>query len=508
MHPAKLVPLLLLISCSRLFQPESINSLDATLASRPKIEELFQAKAAALRTTFEATLNWEYADSLYQMYKCTNLDSANVWLSAMDKSATNDFQKTVTAIDRAYVQYSARNYDDAQNLLASIDPDNLEPLARKEYYHAMSSLCSAIFNEEGLTEAKRKEYTDLRLLCFNKILELDVLTEGERQYYIGRLAQYRGEYEVALGYLKASVKCGNTSDMLIHTYYAIANCYKALGDHLQWKNYLAKTAVIDQQMNYRQYKSLYDLSLCLYGEGDYKRAERYINITLSDAVASRYGTRIVTASEARMFISAASAERNTRVLVLLILLVIIAIAATLIVYNYSRKLEDVNAQLTESAARLREADKIKEKYLFRYMSLSASYIKDIDDYRHELINILRHEGPEELKAKLRHPEFTYMKYDSFYGLFDDIFLSIYPSFIAEVNKLLQPEYAFDESLKTLPTELRILAVIRLGMTESGKIAAFLNVSSNTVYTYRVKMKNWSRLPREEFEKAVASLSMD
>lgn len=132
----------------------------------------------------------------------------------------------------------------------------------------------------------------------------------------------------------------------------------------------------------------------------------------------------------------------------------------------------------------------------------------MDDYRRELMRVIKQDGPEKVKSILRQPDLTYMKYENFYKDFDEIFLKIYPRFIVEINSLLKPEYRFDEGLHTLSTELRILAVIKLGMTESGKIASFLNMSSNTIYTYRVKMKHWSILPREEFENAVILLSMD
>ena len=109
-------------------------------------------------------------------------------------------------------------------------------------------------------------------------------------------------------------------------------------------------------------------------------------------------------------------------------------------------------------------------------------------------------------SKLREPEYIYMQYKAFYKLFDEIFLSIFPDFPSKVNSLLQEGRQINIKHKgSMPTELRILAVLRLGITESRKIAEFLNTSVNTVYTYRTKMRYDSIDGPEIFEEKIKNI---
>ena len=99
----------------------------------------------------------------------------------------------------------------------------------------------------------------------------------------------------------------------------------------------------------------------------------------------------------------------------------------------------------------------------------------------------------------------YREYDAFYRIFDETFLGLYPDFVNKVNALLREECRFDVEDGVLTTELRVLAAIRIGITESGKIAKFLKCSPNTVYTYRTRMKRMSLCPKDEFEGRIARI---
>ena len=115
------------------------------------------------------------------------------------------------------------------------------------------------------------------------------------------------------------------------------------------------------------------------------------------------------------------------------------------------------------------------------------------------------DGPEVLFKKLKQVDREYVSETEFYRIFDETFLGIFPDFIHQVNSLLRPECAFDENTSTLSTEIRILAVIRLGITASADIAAFLNCSLNTVYTYRGKIRNAALVPKDEVESKISEL---
>ena len=140
------------------------------------------------------------------------------------------------------------------------------------------------------------------------------------------------------------------------------------------------------------------------------------------------------------------------------------------------------------------------------MALSVHYIDMISETRNEIRTIAKSEGLDAVMKALRSPSVMYKEYENYYRIFDETFLGIYPDFVEKVNALMTEESRFIlNGEKTLPTELRILAAIRIGITESGKIAKFLKCSPNTVYTYRTKLKRSAVCPKEVFEAEISKI---
>ena len=107
---------------------------------------------------------------------------------------------------------------------------------------------------------------------------------------------------------------------------------------------------------------------------------------------------------------------------------------------------------------------------------------------------------------MKEPSYAEDEYRQFYRTFDEIFLGLFPDFPSQVNRLLKAESRFQyKAGDPLPTGLRILAVIRLGITESPKIAEFLDCALTTVYTYRNKIKAAALCPRDDFENRVRKI---
>jgi len=140
------------------------------------------------------------------------------------------------------------------------------------------------------------------------------------------------------------------------------------------------------------------------------------------------------------------------------------------------------------------------------MELSINYLQKLEDSRRESRSIAKNEGLDAVLKYLRSPSPIYEEYKRYYKIFDEAFLGIFPDFREKVNALLREESRFpipDEPV--LCTELRLLAAIRLGITESGKIATFLNCAPTTVYTYRTRLKRAAVCPKEEFETIVSTM---
>ena len=165
-------------------------------------------------------------------------------------------------------------------------------------------------------------------------------------------------------------------------------------------------------------------------------------------------------------------------------------------------------QLKLTNKELLDANKIKNSYVFRYMELSVGYIDRIAETRTEIRSIAKNEGLEAVMRNLKSPSMMYREYDAFYRIFDETFLGIFPDFVERVNELLEEPARFPvRSDGALSTELRILAVMRLGITDSGCIASFLNCASATVYTYRTKLRNSALGSRSDFERKIQHIGL-
>ena len=209
-------------------------------------------------------------------------------------------------------------------------------------------------------------------------------------------------------------------------------------------------------------------------------------------------------------------ENNYRRLLLMIvalsvlasMLVAGIIALTLLYKRYRRLSESrkaINDELHHTVAQLRERDKIKEQYLGRFLTFSSMLIDKNEQQRKNLNRLAMEDKMRELKSQLKSPQHYYESAKLFYQNFDSAFLNIYPNFIEEVNALLTAEGRIEtKEDEQLTRELRILALLRLGITSNKEIASILRASIATVYTYRSRLKTRA-LNKDTFEDDVASI---
>ena len=153
----------------------------------------------------------------------------------------------------------------------------------------------------------------------------------------------------------------------------------------------------------------------------------------------------------------------------------------------------MNEQLRTINRQLKEADKVKEQYICRYLEVYSDYIR-------RLTTMARKAGERDAAA------FMDREMENFYRSFDDTFLSIYGTFVQDFNALLKPEARVTPKPgERMTVEMRIFALILLGINSSAKIAELLCYSPNTISNYRVKMKNAALGDRDTFEQRVQQI---
>lgn len=172
----------------------------------------------------------------------------------------------------------------------------------------------------------------------------------------------------------------------------------------------------------------------------------------------------------------------------------------------TEELRQSNKKLSEANYAIAENSELKEVYIGRYMDQCLVYIEKLDAYRKSLNSLVKSGKSDELKQLLKSSSVIDEELKAFYYQFDKTFLSLFPSFVEDFNNLLLPEEAIIPKKEgTLNTELRIYALIRLGITDSEKIAKFLRYSLTTIYNYRTKVRNKAKGDRNALESEIFNI---
>lgn len=287
------------------------------------------------------------------------------------------------------------------------------------------------------------------------------------------------------------------------------------------------SAITDIKNCKKDNASMQSLALVYYKKEDINQAFRFMQEAIDDAVSCKVRYRTVEASESYPIINSAYIEKEKKqrlqlqaYLILISIMTFVLILGTLYIYRQVKKLaktrkelyrsnralNKLNLDLQKAIDSLQEANHIKEEYIAHFFDLCSTYIDKIEEYRKNLNKLASRNKLEELFKEIKSNAIVEEEIQDLYKNFDTIFLNIYPTFIEDFNALLLPEeQIYPRQGELLNTELRIYALIRLGIKDSVKIASFLRYSLRTVYNYRTKIRNKAAGKREEFENLVEKI---
>lgn len=284
--------------------------------------------------------------------------------------------------------------------------------------------------------------------------------------------------------------------------------------------YLAQTALIDLNASVREYAALQKLARLVYQQGDPERAYNYVSCSMKDAVACNARLRFLEVTEFYPIIDKAYSDKKAqekrlgRILTLSITgLAVCLILLAFYLYHGLRKLSLMRKNLSKSNKKLvalnqqlQQTGKIKEVYIARYLDRCVSYLDKLEQYRRSLEKLAMASRIEDLFKAIRSTDFLREERKNFYNEFDKSFLELFPNFIHDFNNLLNEDGKIEPKPgEILNTELRIFALIRLGVTDANRIAHFLGYSLATVYNYRSKIRNKAKGDKDNFEQEVMSL---
>lgn len=318
----------------------------------------------------------------------------------------------------------------------------------------------------------------------------------------------------------------------------LGDFYLQAGDQDKYEYYKVKSAILDVQSAKRETVSKLDLGRTMFEKGDVERAYRYIDLAKEDADFYNARNRkfqimsILPLVEKARYMEVNKNRKGWAItsLVIIILLILAVVDIFVIVKQLrlvrtarkvadektreaeiknheveqrNREVEQKNAELHKLLNEVKESNKIKDEYIGYGFFVHAEYIKKLESLYNLVDRKLMARQYDDLRKTLRHSDIRKEK-ESMHEDFDRIFLRLFPDFVTEYKKLFDEDDAknAESNGHNLTSEMRIFALIRLGITDVSNIALFLNYSVNTVNTYKTKAKNRSNLDNEDFEAAI------
>lgn len=482
---------------------------------------------------------------IYTLYSHFRTDSAHHYLEelrGMPEYRTDEQLRAYLHIGEAEIFSVAGLYDAAERHLDAVDREVLERSGKdlKLFYLRTRRTLYGWMSDYTVVPDPHHTYLERMELYRDSLIALD---EPGKSSDIVRAdkACASGRPQAAVNLLLPYVKQMKPDAMDVYVYFTLSQAYKALGRSDESLYYLVHTAIADLKSGTTEYMALPLLAQILAESGDAERAYRYLICSMEDAVTCKARLRAVEISnifpiiDKQYKLKELKQKQRTRVLtcILVALLVLFSIA---IVYLYlqmrkmreirrqqkaaNERTEEANNQLQQALVQLREtnqklsetyahlqlADKVKEEYIARYLNRCRGYLEALDEQRRNALKMLKEHRQDELVKALKSETQVKNEQESFYADFDAAFLTLFPDFISKFNELLQPGERIEPKREGhLNTELRIFALIRLGITDTAHIAKFLKFSLATVYNYRSKMRNRSNGDPNEFEAKVAEL---
>lgn len=512
-----------------------LNVLDRIVDDSSQYKEAKQKKISdklsSLRPEDSDTYRYGIYDEVYKEYYQYNLDSAMTYAKKKLVIAQNTDSyriKTDAVLDLAERYVLSGMYAETLHILDTLETDRLDSALMVEYFH----VCQSLYEDLSSTS----DDPDLKIKYWNmknryRDLRLEYLPEGDiaRLFVLSEMSRESGTGENMLPEIKAWIQSPDTDNhnkaMLC---YIAAHIYKAIGDRENELLYYILSARNDLTAPVNDYMSLHELAARLYADGEIERAYRYITRSVQDAMVAQSRLNITSINSVLPTISASYdtlMQRKNRQLIYLlfgisILTVLLVLAASASITSRNRALiaekktreknellKEANDNLQKYISMLQEANQIKESYLSRYMDMCVEYIEGLERYRSQLRQTAKSGGFEKIMENLRSGNYIKKELQEFYSQFDSTFLSLFPDFVEQFNMLLKPECRIEDrsSEKVLSTELRVMALIRLGVHDSAKISRFLRRSISTVYNYRAKMRNSALSDRDDLEKQVMSI---
>ena len=518
-----------------------------------RIKQINQLKAQARTATGYNKYN--LYKEIFDLYSHFQTDSAQVYICKMQQLPaykTDAVMQATLHVAQAEIMAVSALYAEALNELDKV-PQSLissEHADLRLYYYRVKRalygwMCTYYTKSSGqhkLWEEKTMNYRD-------SLLSVDAVKNMSRDIVMADKYNALRQPEKALKMLKPYSAQASEATPNPFVCFTLAHAYILSGNRTKAIYYLTLTAIADLRSATCEYQALPMLAQILFDHGDVERAYTYLLCSMEDASYCKAGLRSIEASTIfpiidKQYKQREKAQRERDHLLMYGLVGLLLMLIAMVVYLrkqmlklrqmrqkqslYNKQLSAANQQMHEANEKLQAAlqevkrtneelqntysqlrmtDKVKEEYIARYLNRCRMYLDQLAEFRSATLRLIKNRHFEELANQLKRDLNAKTEQTQFYEDFDAAFLTLFPDFVASFNALLQPEHQLSVKKNgLLNTELRIYALIRLGIHDTTRIAHFLDYSTATVYNYRSKIRNKAICSPEEFESLVAVIS--
>ena len=513
--------------------------LDAALAQRAHYVELKEKSLNEIKQGAKYVTSNEDKLKLYEQlaneYKAYEYDSAmtyvNKGLILAQKSNYIFFNKRFQ-LSQTRLLITRGFYAEAKEILQKIEPKEEPRDYQFLYYYTMYGLYN---NWSTYCENNEfsKNYDLKKVEYLKKAIELSPKKDAFYYYLMGELYYFSNHpnNNKTIQYYKKALSMEKANSRLhAMTAFALSEVYQKANNLELMEHYLLVAAISDITSATKENVALQDIALFIYKHKtrSLNKAQEYINLSLEDAYAYNNRLRRIEISSKLQMITNAYTDDikttnrllNIALLVIILLLLGVGISSLFIrkknrllkqkkdeISATSDQMEKLNGQLHLINDELKDTNQKRERLVKVYIDLCYKNIERNQKLRTLAVRKIKANQSKELLSLLSSSSSTEKENKEFLTEFDKAFLSLYPTFVNELNQqLTESAHIQLKENGEMPPILRVCALLRLGITESSKIAGILSYSPQTVYNYRSILKN-NAIDKEHFEENVLKLCM-
>ena len=504
----------LMANASSVNEEQLFHRLDSYIAQRSKFTQRKEAKLLRLKkqlyTTSDKRSQLRLYNQIYREYYTYRYDSAMTYAKKGYQLAVqlqDDYFINLNKINRAAVLSTGGFYSQAEDLMLAMDVEKMSPKLLQYYYYTLAwvynyweTFCNKSEFQEGL-EAKKRLYLGKTLEHIgNKKSALYYYLSGEFEFLKQRTSKKTLQF-----YMKALSASPLNSRVYASSAYCIARYYYDTDQKDLYEKYIVEAAISDQICPLKENLALQEFSTYLYNkDASYaKRVAKYLYCSMEDAQFYNNRLRMVEISRILPLITEtnhqAEVRKNRIVTASLVIVSILSLGFLAMAFfafkmnkrlaKSRREIKSQNTLLDELNQKLLNTNKRRETYMHLFMDISAVYIKKLDDYRKLVSRKIKAKQTADLLTAINSYKLAEEEAANFYIRFDKAFIDLYPNFVEEFNQLLLPEKQIVlPAPNSLTKELRIYALMRLGITDGQELATLLFYSTQTIYNYKAAIR--------------------